>query len=64
MKDSVMRFFQKVITFFKGIDNLYFKFILTVIAIALICIVFRLSDIANNLPDTFDGFVSGSVSID
>lgn len=64
MKDKLLRFVQQTVTFFKGVDNLYLKFILTVIAIALICAVGRLSDIADNLPSTFDGYVSGSVSID
>lgn len=49
---------NKVITIFKGVDNLYLKFILTIIAIALIVI-------ASKLPNSNDDLnVSGSVSID
>jgi len=50
---------DKVTTFFKGVENLYLKFILTIIAIALLVI-------ASKLPDTNEDYVKvrGSVSID
>ena len=64
MKKKMYRWFNNTIVYFKGVDNLYLKFILTVIAIALIYIVLGLQDIAENLPSTFDGNIWGSVSVD
>ena len=64
MKERIIKWFNAIITFSKGVDNLYLKFILTVIAIALIYIVLGLQDIAENLPSTFDGNIWGSVSVD
>jgi len=55
----------------KGIENLYQKIILTVIAIALISlcvelgsVVNGLNKIARNLPETFDGYIQGGITID
>lgn len=57
-KETIKNSWNKVITIFKGVDNLYLKFILTIIAIALIVI-------ASKLPNSNDDLnVSGSVSID
>ena len=57
-KETIKNNWNKVITIFKGVDNLYLKFILTIIAIALIVI-------ASKLPNSNDDLnVSGSVSID
>lgn len=71
MKESIKNWFSNTITYFKGVDNLYQKVVLTVIAIALVLLCFELGNvvdalhnIARNLPDTFDGGISGSVSID
>jgi TM2 domain-containing membrane protein YozV len=64
MKDKIADWINAIILFFKGVDNLYLKFILTVIAIALIYIGLGIQDISENLPSTFDGYISGSVSID
>ncbi len=49
----------KVIAFFKGVDNLYLKFILTIIAIALLAIAIK-------LPSPNEDYIKvrGSVSID
>jgi hypothetical protein len=71
MKEKIIKWFNAIITFLKGVDNLYLKFILTVIAFALVYLCFGLEDVVNelehiarNLPDTFDGYISGSVSVD
>ncbi len=50
---------NKVTNYFKGVENLYLKFILTIIAIALLVI-------ASKLPDSNEDYVKvrGSVSID
>ena len=58
-KETIKKGWTKVVDYFKGIDNLYMKFILTIIAIALLVI-------AKKLPSSYDGDmrVSGSVSID
>lgn len=58
-KETLKKGWFKVVDFFKGVDNLYVKFILTIIAIALLVI-------ASKLPSSNDGYVnvSGSVSID
>ena len=57
-KETIKDCWSKVITFLKGVDNLYMKFILTIIAIALLVI-------ASKLPSSNDGSVdvSGSVYI-
>jgi hypothetical protein len=71
MKESIMNWFSNTITYFKGVDNLYQKVVLTVMAIALVILCFELGNvvdalhkIARNLPDTFDGYINGSISID
>ena len=57
-KEVLKKNLNKVITIFKGVDNLYLKFILTIIAIVLIVI-------ASKLPNSNDDLnISGSVSID
>ena len=57
-KEVLKKNLHKVITIFKGVDNLYLKFILTIIAIVLIVI-------ASKLPNSNDDLnISGSVSID
>ena len=58
-KETIKDCWSKVIIFFKRVDNLYMKFILTIIAIALLVI-------ASKLPSSNEDYVKvrGSVSID
>lgn len=58
-KETIKNSWNKVIAFFKGVDNLYLKFILTIIAIALLAIAIKLPS-----PNEDYYNVRGSVSID
>ena len=57
-KETINNSWNKVITIFKGVDNLYLKFILTIIAIALIVIASKLP----NSNDDLNVIISGSIN--
>ena len=64
MKEKLLLWYNTAVSYLQGVDNLYLKFILTIIAISLIYIGFGLQDIADNLPSTFDGWIRGNISVD
>lgn len=57
MKEKVFKWGNIIVNYFRGIENLYLKFILTIIALALV-------DIAINLSCDRHVDVGGSVIID
>lgn len=49
--EKIKQLIKQVIAYCNGIDNFYFKFILTIIAIALIWIAIGIEDIVEKIED-------------
>ncbi len=62
-KETFKKGWSKVITFFKGIENLYLKFILTIIAVALLVIAYKLANTDLNYVEVGgDVWINGSIA--